>query len=102
MNTFYLQLLTFPECTTANGWPAAPRAYIALKIHSCVQCPTPTGDCEFEVISPECVTVREIGESVDALIRELQTIRDQAHRFFDEEKLHHDEQADKANDDESK
>ena len=76
MNMFYLQW--FPEHTTADGMPVGPRAYIALKTCSHVPGRGPKGDCGFIAISPECVNATEISTWVDAMIRELQTIRRQA------------------------
>jgi hypothetical protein len=97
MHTFYLQLLTFPECQTANG-VCGPRAYIAVKASSTVRCPTKKGDRDFTAISPECMSAADIRDSADTLIRELQTIRDQARRFFSTQKPHPREQTDTVND----
>ena len=89
MNTFHLQLLKFPEHDGPGGIRLGARAYIALKTYSTVRRHTREGDCEFIAISPECVTPEEIRFWADAIIQELETIRDQASRPFEARKESH-------------
>jgi len=91
MPTYSLQLLKVPASRgnyKKGTAPHGPRAYIALKIHSTIELPSGPGKkkVEFHTLSPECVVFSEVDYQINRLIQELQTIKNQAKKFFQKEK----------------
>jgi hypothetical protein len=88
MNTFYLQLLWFPEVVTTKGFRDGRRAYIALKCETREKCRTETGDLEFLVISPECRSPGELQDAAMLLIRELLSVCGEGCQFLGDGNRH--------------
>lgn len=90
MSTFSLQLLDFPGNYEKGTVPYGPRTYVAIKSCSIVPWRNKSGKkkIDFETLSHECLSMGEFESEVDRLIKELETIKRQAKRFFnkDEEK----------------
>ncbi len=87
MSTYSLQLLGFPGNYGSGTPPYGPRAYIAIKSCSKVKWRDKTGkkEIDFTVISPECVSMNEFRHEIERLIKELETIKKQAEKFFHKE-----------------
>ena len=81
MTNIYLQLLKSSGNYKKGKLPDSARAHIALK-SSWIE---KVNGAEFQVISGECRTSREITESSDWLIKELNEIKKQALKFFKKE-----------------
>jgi hypothetical protein len=77
--SIYLQLLKIPGNYKVEKGPLdTARAYIAIKCSSAVK----VDKIEFDTISGECRTLKEVKEVVDWLIKDLRTIDKQAAKFF--------------------
>jgi hypothetical protein len=79
MSTLYLELLKFPgNYKVEKRALDTARAYIAIKVSSTEK----VDKLEFKTISSECRTSKEVEEAADWLIKELETIKKQAAKFF--------------------
>lgn len=87
MSTHSLQLLDFPGNYEKGTLPYGPRAHIALKTHTIVKWRDKMGkkEIDFEVITPDCVTIDEFRYQVKRLKKELETIEKQAEKFFEKD-----------------
>lgn len=88
MPTYSLQLLKVPASRgnyKKRTAPHGPRAYIALKVHSTIELSSGSGKKKHP-LSPDCVVFSEVDYQINRLIEELQTIRNQARKFFQKEK----------------
>ena len=87
MATFSLQLLDFPGKYEGEGAPYGPRAYIALKHYEVKEFPVKGGKekARFHLITPDCVSFQEFDAELKGLIKELETIRKQARKFFEKD-----------------
>ena len=88
MSTYRLQLLDFPGNYEKGILPYGPSAYIALKRSSSVKWRDKTGkkEIDFTVITHRCTSVSEFQYEIKRLIKELETINNQADRFFRRDK----------------
>lgn len=88
MSIHSLQLLEIPGNYKTGTLPYGPRAYIALESYGSIELPNESGKRKvtFHTLSPDCVMLSEIEYEIDRFIRELQTIRKQAKKFFQKEK----------------
>jgi len=88
MSTYYLQLLDFPGNYEKGPNVYGPRAYVAIKASSQEKWKDKSGDKEvnFTVISPDCASFDEFESEVNKLIKELETIKKQAKKFFQKQK----------------
>jgi len=84
MSTNSLQLFDIPGSYKEGKLPHGPSAYVALKTWSKPE--LKNDEDGFIVISSECVTFDEFQYEVDRLIKELETIKKQAKRFFQKDK----------------
>jgi len=82
MSIHNLKLLTDPG--NYGNLPCGPRVCIALESYATAEWPCESGKKKrkFLIISPDCVTPREIDGEVNRLIQELEKIRKQSKRFF--------------------
>ena len=88
MSTYYLRLLDFPGNYEKGPYIYGPRAYVAIKASLQEKWKDKSGNKEvdFTVISPDCVSFSEFESEANKLIKELETIKKQAKKFFQKEK----------------
>lgn len=97
IKTWNLQLLSFPDFFDNKTIGLGPTAYIAIKHPSdTLKWKEGKKEFEFETISPECATFRELELEVDRLIKELETIKRQGKKFFEIERKKRIEYSEKA------
>jgi hypothetical protein len=86
MTTWNLQLLSFPYFYENNPTGHGPIAFIAIK-HLSDRKKWKKGKekIEFETISPDCPNYPELEIEVNRLIKELETIKKQGKKFFENE-----------------
>ena len=86
MKTFNLQLISFPgNHGGGNKLPYGPHAYICVGCRSKIKCPSKKGNIERDALSHECVIFQELEAEANRLIEELQKIKRQGKKFFENE-----------------
>jgi hypothetical protein len=89
--------LSFPDNYGKQPICTGPTAYIAIKhISDTLKWKEGKKEFEFNTISPECVTLREFDIEVKRLIKELETLKRQGKKFFEEERSKRIEYSEKA------
>jgi hypothetical protein len=88
MPPYYLQLLDFPGNYEKGSHVYGPRAYVAIRASSPEKGKDKSGNKEldFTVISADCYSFSEFESEANKLIKELETIKKQAKKFFRKEK----------------
>jgi len=84
MSTLSLQMIGFPFDPKHL---AGPMAVIALKTYSTQTFEIKSGKkLAFKLLSPDCVTFKELQYQADCLIKELEEIKRKGKTFFEREK----------------